>query len=301
MRSEALQYRPVSQPSKPWLQRTWRTWAFYLGVPLLFSIYAAANNWHLIDRLGAPEAFLFYAAHALVPWLITGGLTYLTMQALRRWQPRPSIIMLIGSILACLVTIPYTRWLSSGSPFFGVVQPTSTLDDAWRIAVYLTRATMVWLAVNFVFDRFLGYPRYRYTMAVSEGHTPPSSAPDPVANGNGPTAVHPVFMQRMTKSVTLEGLIAIKAEQHYIQVITDNGSELVLYRLSDAVREMPLDYGVQVHRSWWVSRAAVTAVQASGKRVTIVLRNRLEVPVSAPYQALAKTVVGYGMNQAPSR
>jgi len=273
--------------------------AFYAGVPLLFSAYAAANNWQLIDRLGGTSAFLFYVAHALVPWLITGGMTSLVMRALRPWEPRPWVIMLIGSVIACGLAVPYTSWLNVEGHWFGVIQDPSTLRDPLRITTYFVRATAVWLAVNFVFDRFLGYPRYRYTLCPAQASTEPESDPQPTGD-DATRAAAPAFLQRMRNAATLDRLIAIKAEQHYIQVITDGGSELVLYRLSDAVREVPLDCGVRVHRSWWISHNAVEAIHSSGKKMSVSLRNGLEVPVSIPYQALAKTVIRRGKLRDPA-
>jgi DNA-binding LytR/AlgR family response regulator len=97
-------------------------------------------------------------------------------------------------------------------------------------------------------------------------------------------------MARLTRPADLDSLLAIHAEQHYIQVITRAGQELVLYRLSDAVSQLPDVLGIQVHRSWWVSRQAIESVRTSGRKMHIRLCNGLEVPVSAPYQALARRI-----------
>lgn len=58
----------------------------------------------------------------------------------------------------------------------------------------------------------------------------------------------------------------LKAAEHYIEVVSDCGNDLLRYRFNDAIRQMqPLDIGGQVHRSWWVSWDSVArVVQRSG-------------------------------------
>jgi len=56
-------------------------------------------------------------------------------------------------------------------------------------------------------------------------------------------------------------LIAMSVEDHYVRIITTKGEQLVLLRLSDAVREVaPVD-GAQVHRSHWVAFGHVVRVR----------------------------------------
>lgn len=75
-------------------------------------------------------------------------------------------------------------------------------------------------------------------------------------------------------------LIALEMEDHYVRVHTDRGSHLLLMRMRDAVAELDGLDGAQVHRSWWVAREAVAAVERDGRRASLTLANGLEVPVS---------------------
>jgi len=56
-------------------------------------------------------------------------------------------------------------------------------------------------------------------------------------------------------------LIALEAEDHYVRVHTDAGSELVSMRFSEAVQELALAHGHRLHRSWWAPADAVEAVR----------------------------------------
>ena len=82
-------------------------------------------------------------------------------------------------------------------------------------------------------------------------------------------------------------LLALEMEDHYVRAHTALGSELVLLRLRDAIAELDNESGMQVHRSWWVARAAVDDIKREGRNVRLVLANGVEAPVSrANIQAL---------------
>lgn len=78
-------------------------------------------------------------------------------------------------------------------------------------------------------------------------------------------------------------LLAVTAEDHYLRVHTEVGDSLILRRFGDAMEELAGLDGLQVHRSWWVSRQAVSSVEREGERVLLVLTNGLRVPVSRTF------------------
>ncbi|WP_219848865.1 LytTR family DNA-binding domain-containing protein, partial [Paracoccus sp. FO-3] len=55
----------------------------------------------------------------------------------------------------------------------------------------------------------------------------------------------------------ITALRLIRAEEHYIRVVTKEQEVLVRYRLSDAVTQLPEDAGMRVHRSYWLSYDAI--------------------------------------------
>lgn len=78
-------------------------------------------------------------------------------------------------------------------------------------------------------------------------------------------------------------LVAIEAEDHYLRVHTDAGSDLVLMRLRDAVAQLGDIRGLQVHRSYWVAEDGIASIGRENGRLTIILQNGVKVPVSRGY------------------
>lgn len=75
-------------------------------------------------------------------------------------------------------------------------------------------------------------------------------------------------------------LIALEAEDHYLRIHTDLGSDMILMRMVDAVALLDLVPGARVHRSWWVARSAVEGSSSLDGRTTLRLATGLVVPVS---------------------
>ncbi|MCL6282434.1 LytTR family transcriptional regulator [Ruegeria sp. 2012CJ41-6] len=84
-------------------------------------------------------------------------------------------------------------------------------------------------------------------------------------------------------------LLALSAEDHYTNVRTSKGQELILIRFSDAVKEAAPVEGYRVHRSHWVSRSGIATVRHSKGRAIVTLTDGTEIPVSRSYLPLLKT------------
>ncbi|MDH4023714.1 MAG: LytTR family transcriptional regulator, partial [Gammaproteobacteria bacterium] len=258
----------------PFLDWNWRHFLFFVGVPGAVAAYGALNNWTILQLSGYEIALAFYASHAFVPWWTSALTTALCMRLLKPWRPPQLIILALGSFLACLVILPYSKWITE---YFAVGWVSGDPDG--RLSgdhiysqvgfwAFTARATVIWILVNFAFDRFLGLPRCRYdaaeTLAVqrSPGALAEDNAEAPAAAASGPADDSSLrFLQRLPANVSPNEVIALKAEQHYIKVYTADRSFMTLYRFSDAVAEMDPTAGHQVHRSYWVRTAAIRAIR----------------------------------------
>lgn len=75
-------------------------------------------------------------------------------------------------------------------------------------------------------------------------------------------------------------LVALSVEDHYVRIKTTIGTEMILMRLSDAIRETGDTRGDQVHRSHWVSYDQVASARREGDRAILTLKDGGEIPVS---------------------
>ena len=75
-------------------------------------------------------------------------------------------------------------------------------------------------------------------------------------------------------------IIYLKAELHYLQVVTEQGSSLILYNLRDAVNELDSEAGIQVHRSYWVKNTQVEGFNRKGRQGELQMKGGYVVPVS---------------------
>lgn len=104
------------------------------------------------------------------------------------------------------------------------------------------------------------------------------AAPEP--DDTGPRA--PALLDRLP--LDKRGpLVAISVQDHYVQVITTRGRDLLLMRLGDAMREVGDVPGLQVHRSHWVALDQVRAARRVGDRAVLTMTDGQGIPVSRTY------------------
>ena len=95
-----------------------------------------------------------------------------------------------------------------------------------------------------------------------------------------------VFLARLP--VQMRGqLIRLEAQDHYLKVVTDQGAELILMRISDAENELGKT-GLRVHRSHWVAHGAIREVRRKQGRISLSMQDGSVVPVSRGYLAALK-------------
>lgn len=127
---------------------------------------------------------------------------------------------------------------------------------AWSTFVVVGFVTAAMIAIN--------------TPGVATGEQPGDPPGEPAES----------FVERLPLQFREAEIYALSSEDHYLRVHTALGAPIILMRLADAISNMTRVEGAQVHRSWWVSRAAVVAISRNGRQMSIELANGLSVPVS---------------------
>lgn len=108
-----------------------------------------------------------------------------------------------------------------------------------------------------------------------------------------PAAISP-FFARLPARIGKD-LLCLQMEDHYVRAFTTRGSEMILMRMADAVRELENEDGLHVHRSFWVARRAITGWTRDGKNLSLHLSNSKNVPVARDRQSHVKAA-GWLMN-----
>ena len=83
-------------------------------------------------------------------------------------------------------------------------------------------------------------------------------------------------------------LVALSAQDHYVQVQTTKGTEMLLMRLSDAIKEVGPTKGLQIHRSHWVATDQIADVRRVNDRGELTLTTGDTRPISRGYMAAVR-------------
>ena len=75
-------------------------------------------------------------------------------------------------------------------------------------------------------------------------------------------------------------IYTVSAQDHYVEIVTENGAHKTRMSMKDAMAMLPADQGIQVHRSHWVSFNAMLSLDKSTDRYFLTLRNGQKMPVS---------------------
>lgn len=215
---------------------------------------------------------------------IIGGLSWLQIVALAAWFARVEPIdrwPVAGrmALVGFLASIPSTFEVMAVQSWLGRPIPL------WALPHIFPENALLTIAIAVVFGLFVDQ-RLRAAADAELARVaalPSTVAPEPGAAPPAP----PDFLRRIPPALGRD-LLALEMEDHYLRIHTALGSDLVLMRLRDALAELGLDRGLQVHRSWWVATDAVASIDRTPGRLVLKLRNGLTVPVSKTFRDSVK-------------
>lgn len=202
-----------------------------------------------------------------------------------------------GEHLALLPRTAFWLLIVGGSLAFGIALRVA-IERLWRGTDHLT-ASLFASVLSAGVLAFALPPLARLMLDL-----PPEAVPEPAAVavtvmllGGGMTLLRhllirdpppdagrrPKLLGRLPAEVS-GVLLHLSVSDHYVEVATDRGTGRVLMRFSDAIEEVEQVEGLRVHRSHWVARAAVAAVERNNGRTFLTLINGTRVPVSRAYE-----------------
>ena len=252
----------------PYLKAIHRHLPWVLGLGVVMGVIGPFSSY---ETAGLGTRLVYFVATGVLTWLqVIGGAILLSgLQMFDRWSlvGRMALAGFLASILATFEIIILHTWLIRPIPF--------------SAAPWIFPQT-AFLAVTISVLIGLFYEQRLHAVADAE-RARVASVPEAGPQG---VVTHDFF--RRVPPALGHDLLALEMEDHYLRIHTALGSDLILLRLRDALSELGPERGRQVHRSWWVAQDAVTSVERSAGRGTLVLRNGLRVPVSKSFRDQVK-------------
>ena len=256
----------------PFALREWFVWrrlrwhVALLAVAILFLGYLGPFGTYLRMPLGERMAYWVVAVAGNWAFALACILPAVA------WLSRriPDVACVLGGSLAAAV--PGTLLISALELLFSGALPETLGTGELFVAValvHLVIGLIVWGTVELPMRSGGGAP-------FSE----PAAAGGPA--GDPSVAATPPLLDRLPAE-RRGRLLHLQMRDHYVEIHTDKGSDLVLMRFGDALKELGGTEGMQVHRSHWIARAALKKIVRRTGRTTAILENGAEVPVSRRY------------------
>ncbi|MEZ5870707.1 MAG: LytTR family DNA-binding domain-containing protein [Nitratireductor sp.] len=236
---------------------------FWIGMAAVVAILAIGGPFGTQSAFSLPERSFYWAAISLGTFFTGLLTTLLTAQLCEAQGMSPKLAPFAGAAAAGM---PITAMVRGINVFVVGMEPSffSDLATLWAYCTAITVAVVLLYGL-------LRIP----------------ALPSRVAGGEVETIQIPRIAARLTKPIGHD-IIALKAQDHYVEIFTTLGSELVLVRLADAESELNPNSGFRVHRSWWVAERHVLRIARKQGRITLNLSNGMEVPVSRSFRHAAE-------------
>jgi hypothetical protein len=198
------------------------------------------------------------------------GHKYLARNLTVPWQ-RVAISSLLAGLLMSLL-VPFIGWLFFNSPLQWADNFLLSLLNTLVIGSIITFFSILKTHVK------LQKEQLELSKKVIEQHQQSSDIND-------------FQLEQFMALLPLEkrgSLLCLEMDDHYLKVHTDNGQHMLLMRLKDALIKLEGFPGLQTHRSWWVAIDAVVSVNKENRKMSLLLTNHVEVPVSRTFVEAVK-------------
>lgn len=246
-------------------------------IALLAALVLASNEVTQNGLVGVAGSYAYWIIRTFIEAVCFLAALY----ALERYSPEQWPNWTVYSLAILLSLVPFTLAITSfdlilGLPELGITggseQQVSRLPAFGKELIFLLD-NHVSLCALLLLPRTLW--RLTPADAVANEYEPSTDAKSVAAGGTFIDSLDP----------PLEGSIYwVEAQEHYVKLTTPSESRMVLYRFSDAIRELPGAAGMRVHRSHWVAFSAVKNLERIGQSFKLELKSGEVIPVSRSYR-----------------
>lgn len=245
------------------LQIFTRSWRFWTTFTLVILIFIVTGPYGTLERMTLGVRFGYWLIVHAVTWTIAICLSIMAEILLRDRVNHTLARMMIGSLVAALPI-----GFALGAIDFAFVGHWTGMGDGFHRALFALPLCALFCLLTYTATH----------RQIAEASAPPALVPAPTAS---PTS-EPEILARL-KPQNRGPLLRLSVEDHYTDVVTSRGHELILLRFADALKELGLTRGLQVHRSHWVADAHVETLRRDGGKLVLIMKDGTEIPVSRTY------------------
>ncbi len=280
-------------PAPAWRKPLTRDYLlFYVAIPVAFSLMFTSFGIRLVALMPFGDGLLYMTIHLFIAWWGIDLGCRIVHKLCASWSPPPYVIITLGFFL---MLVPLTFAFQALGDLYSQRYEsfaTARSDEpaaAWSLTYLLhfmrfsVTALPLYMGCVYGYRQLTGVCWYHYNVAT------PAPSADPVEDSitPGSPAEHAcagLFVESELPDTAI--LHALNAQEHYIRLWTDQGSDLIRFRFNDAIALLEPHNGFQVHRSWWVNPASVKKVITKGRSLELQIDDTLKVPVSLAYKAV---------------
>jgi hypothetical protein len=234
----------------------------WIAFAVIVALFVVTGPFGTFDQLRFAERLGFWLTIHVATWVIAlAGIALVTV-----WAGDGKPIGLKQTVLGCCLATPFIGLAVSGVKTLFLQKPFNVSEVLWQMAQALPVAIIIGL-VAFYFFR--------------------SPDPAPVAEPQVKPARDDRLMLRLPPEKR-GPLLYMSMQDHYVEVVTSKGSELVLLRLADAIAEAGEGAGLQVHRSHWVAFDAIALLARNEGKPVVTTTSGVQLPVSRTYLPVLK-------------
>jgi len=95
----------------------------------------------------------------------------------------------------------------------------------------------------------------------------------------------PIMISFGDHKINAANILLIRSEDHYCHLQTADQKFFERKRLIDIVDTIPLSYGMQVHRSYWIAHKHVTGIKREGQKIMVITKDGQEISASRKLKA----------------
>lgn len=247
---------------------------FYAFVSAFIVLGAVLGPYGTKEELNLLGRLVLSIQINIVMWTLAILIAVPIRIGIQRFYPNRFVALIVACLSAGLAITPVLDLMLR-----------NRLDHSLVLHDYLEHSILF-----FVLASIITYVTVQMSRQSAGGPVPDPSFDPVITHNDVRSGLNSPIQQRLPHDKRGE-LIALIAQDHYVEVVTERGKELVLMRLSDAISECAPKPGLQVHRSVWVSNTGVASMGREKRRSFAILTNGQEVPVARVNEIALKTML----------